>query len=709
MAQHVFKSGPAPLQPGNIFPHMIFWAFLYEVAKHSHYMKGYSNAVRLELRNPAVTDMLEWFLNAGAYIDIPVRLTVHPRLNQFDNFPYYTMYTPRNLMPTGLDYIYFNDFELYTYLAERSTQVETDVTRAGIHLSAREGIESLRVYLFSRLSHSPAEQDTFVETLLIEELLRSEQDDYVDFNIVNTLLDYSIGLQKFHLRLSASVMLCYTIKATNQQGMHSAVCPIIESLIHIGAVIISETMYHAVEAEGITLLRLLEKYGANFKDHGTKALCTAMRLNNYEAVNLLLAMGVDINATLQRDGKEMTVVALANVDIFEQKTRISPHSVPPFRHDLNSRVMSCEMLEYLISRNVKLRANPADPDIQHLLLLVILCGSCIFNVNWEDAYNKAKVLLDAEHLTNDRQRIAPCLLDACFWQLSTAQLSQRLVLMNYLLDHGVLASRSGVVAGLINNSAPENEILKLLDMGVDVNAYSGEHLECYCPAKAQYTPLQAAAAVGSLNWVRILIQRGADVNRPGKGESGRTALQAACACHSFQGYSGKIDLIKFLIANGADVNAPPVDCFGVTALQAAVRAGDFEVVLLLLDNGADINAAGPKVPGHCALDVSVLWGGLDMVQFFLNLGALSNDRGESGYKGAIYLAEDNDYLPIAGMIRRHALKNGKSGEELFNHYEEWGGHSSSEYGDDDDDMDDTDKASGACFEDQNYWEDWLPF
>lgn len=606
-------------------------------------------------------------------------------------------------MLTGLDCIYVKNPELYFRLVDCSTQFQTNVTRSGAHHSAREGLDSLRAYLLSRISHTPAEQDEFMEILLIEEFLRSEiGKDWVEFNALHTLFDYNLDLQKFRWKLSASDMLHFIIKAARQQGMNPTVYYIVKTLIHQGAVIDADAICESVESKGSTLLQLLLSYGADFKNQGARALCKAIQLNNYEAVDRLLEGGVSVNATFKAVGSEEEVTILANANERELLL-VQRAEAARSRGDRSepTKGMQCEMLKHLISRNLVLRESPADPDLRHLLYPIITSG--LEFGSFVDTFDKIRVLLDAEPLEIDQPRSAPCVLEACFPKAcnKSITLAQKLSLLHYLMGRGISAKHSGVLALLIRNRAPEDEIQRLLNSGVDINAYSG--------GRIQVTALQAAASVRSLDWVRILVQRGADVNRPAKGIWGRTALQAACSFTlSQEGDSSKSHLIKFLIANGADVNAPPAAVMGVTAFQAAAWSGDFEHVLLLLDHGADINAPPSEECGCCALDGSVAGGQIDMVKFLLNLGAVSYDRGESGYRGAILHADQSKSAAsqkIADMIRKHALENGKSGEELSPCQRQWD-YDSSESSDD---WDDTDEESGTWSENQTCWEDWLHF
>jgi Ankyrin repeats (3 copies) len=90
------------------------------------------------------------------------------------------------------------------------------------------------------------------------------------------------------------------------------------------------------------------------------------------------------------------------------------------------------------------------------------------------------------------------------------------------------------------------------------------------------SPLQAAAAAGSVESVRSLLQRGAEID--GVGGTYGTALQAAVA-------NGALDVVLFLLESGADVDTQG-GYYG-TALKAA-EAGDSSVMIeVLRRNGAE--------------------------------------------------------------------------------------------------------------------------
>jgi hypothetical protein len=114
----------------------------------------------------------------------------------------------------------------------------------------------------------------------------------------------------------------------------------------------------------------------------------------------------------------------------------------------------------------------------------------------------------------------------------------------------------------------------LLDKGADVNAQGGDYGNA----------LQAASKGGREQIVKLLLDKGADVNAQGRRYG--NALQAASK-------GGHEQVVKLLLDKGADVNAQG-GVYG-NALQAASQGGHEAVVKLLLDRGAQFNVERPKV------------------------------------------------------------------------------------------------------------------
>ena len=97
------------------------------------------------------------------------------------------------------------------------------------------------------------------------------------------------------------------------------------------------------------------------------------------------------------------------------------------------------------------------------------------------------------------------------------------------------------------------------------------------------TALMQAAHKGDLDTMKVLIDKGADVNESSMGlglGSGYTPLMIAAR-------DGRLDAAKLLLDRGADVNKE----VSGTALAKAAYYGHRDIVTLLLDRGADINKA----------------------------------------------------------------------------------------------------------------------
>jgi ankyrin repeat protein len=116
------------------------------------------------------------------------------------------------------------------------------------------------------------------------------------------------------------------------------------------------------------------------------------------------------------------------------------------------------------------------------------------------------------------------------------------------------------------------------------------------------TALHVAAYSGDIGLVKLLVNRGAALDKPAYSLRGFTIMQGAAM-------SAKMDMVKFVRGLGATLNAKPAALQGVTTLEAAVQPwGEFyedepseymgpeiydtdieKVVTYLLDEGAQVN------------------------------------------------------------------------------------------------------------------------
>lgn len=158
-------------------------------------------------------------------------------------------------------------------------------------------------------------------------------------------------------------------------------------------------------------------------------------------------------------------------------------------------------------------------------------------------------------------------------RLYTAIRSNDLQQLKAGLDEGVSASAAGtgMITPLMNAAAigSVDAMKMLIDRGADVNAVN------------TYGSTALMMSVTDAKKVRLLLDHGANVNVAAR--SGRTALIIA----SFANPSAEV--VRMLLARGANVAV--MDQRKVTPLNAATFGNDIETVKLLLNANADISTA----------------------------------------------------------------------------------------------------------------------
>ena len=233
---------------------------------------------------------------------------------------------------------------------------------------------------------------------------------------------------------------------------------------------------------------------------------------------------------------------------------------------------------------------------------------------------------------SDPERINPYRLE--WLRLPVVYSVQSTYMAKYLIDNGISIEPQWVgqaITDPLEYFAPKDiEIFQLLlERVVDRN---GGRL---------VGVLKAAACDGNMEVIRLLLDKGVEVNAQsqavGYGEFS-SALQAAA-------YSNQIGAILLLLDNGAEVNAQS-GYYG-NALQAAVVDGKIEVIRLLLDKGAEVNAQGGYYGN--ALQAAGYHDKLEAIRLLLDEGAEVNAQG--GYYGnALQAAAHRGIIEVTRLL-----------------------------------------------------------
>lgn len=243
----------------------------------------------------------------------------------------------------------------------------------------------------------------------------------------------------------------------------------------------------------------------------------------------------------------------------------------------------------------------------------------------------------------------------------------------YLIKKGaelVCTSGNGVtplIAAVMGNNTKLVTILLEHKIHVDVN-------QCSLKGKS---PIYYAAKIGSLDIVKLLIDKEAYINKPDI--EGRTPLfwasqngfsdivklficknanidqcdtkeKSPLYCASKRGH---LDIVKLLLSNGADVNKSTHH--NKTPLYRAAKRGHFEICKVLIEDGANVNKTDKE--GRAPLYWASKREHIDIVNLLLKNEASTNNKSDKG-KTALHCAAESGSVVIAtALVNKGAYKH----------------------------------------------------
>ncbi|KAJ3769791.1 ankyrin repeat-containing domain protein [Lentinula raphanica] len=237
---------------------------------------------------------------------------------------------------------------------------------------------------------------------------------------------------------------------------------------------------------------------------------------------------------------------------------------------------------------------------------------------------------------------------------------QRVLIDDCQLDSDI-NTQGGFYGSVIQAAAAKGykEIVKLvLQHDADVNLQGGYF----------GTAIAAAAVKGHQEIVEYLVQHGADINLQG-GQYGTAVAAAASEDINLQGgdsataiaaaaFEGHQDIVEYLFQHGADINLQGGQ-YG-TAVGAAASEGHQDVVECLVQHGADINLQGGDY--GTAIAAAAYRGHQGIVEYLVQHGADINLQGGQ-YGTAVGAAASEGHQDIVEYLLQHgAVFNLQSGD-----------------------------------------------
>lgn len=195
----------------------------------------------------------------------------------------------------------------------------------------------------------------------------------------------------------------------------------------------------------------------------------------------------------------------------------------------------------------------------------------------------------------------------------------------------ICGNRPLVYAAMIQNG---RLVGLLLDHGVDPNQTGNE----YNPPP----PLWWAAFRGDVGIAELLINKGANV----EGVGSRFPLMAACR-------NGHLEMVKLLIDRGAQVNSRNVHG---TPLSNAAETDQIEVMKYLIEKGANVDGKDDRYYRWTPLMRAAAAGSLEALILLLNNGA-NPDFKDTGGDTPTSIAQERGHSKVVEFLKKNARNN----------------------------------------------------
>jgi serine/threonine protein kinase/ankyrin repeat protein len=228
-------------------------------------------------------------------------------------------------------------------------------------------------------------------------------------------------------------------------------------------------------------------------------------------------------------------------------------------------------------------------------------------------------------------------------------------IVRFLVNRGANVKKVGSLAMMVladggwGDEDVSGTVKFLLNLGADPNGKSEE----------SWTALMVAAKSGYPSAVRLLLERGADVNAkcvcPGADDGGWTALMLATKRRN-------LEVVETLLGKSADVNQR--NNRGETALILAAYSGDTRILQAVLDRAVDVNvkrydgrtalmgvAEGTVWPDGVVVDYP------EAVRSLLARGADVNIRDVRGITSLMVAAESGSTAVVRSLLQAGARVN----------------------------------------------------